>query len=486
MNFFSIEFALFFLSIVILFFLIPFRHRRYLLIISSVTFYGLIDLRFLPVLIIPSIIVFVLSSRISTANSAGKRKTIFLITLCVPLLSLIIFKYFDFFINIITSVFPHSHNFGAVSTSGIFFPVGISFYSFKIISYIIDVYTKKTDHEKNFSYYFLYISFFPQILAGPIDRAGPYIEKLKKPSTPDLGRILEGAERIIFGIFKKAVVADRLAVFVNNTFQNPAEVSGITLIAAAYFYSFQIYCDFSGYSDIAIGMSGIFGYKSMENFNFPYISKSFSEFWRRWHISLSEWIRDYLFLPISYAFLRRIKSLKILFIKTDTLAYFTGVMTAMALTGLWHGAGWTFIIWGVLHGFFLFLGQVTRRRKKRIAKKLKLSAVPRLYNAIKILITFNLLTFTWIIFRSSGISETFSFLKNIGFDYNGEGAGYIIFNIILILFFIATETIHTKLRKKEKSLRIPVFVKVTAYAFFICLIIILYVTGPNEFIYFGF
>jgi D-alanyl-lipoteichoic acid acyltransferase DltB (MBOAT superfamily) len=349
----------------------------------------------------------------------------------------------------------------------------------------VDVYNQNAKAEKHLGYLALYISFFPQILAGPIDRAVRFIPELRKKINFDIHRVISGFQLVVYGIFKKMVIADRLAIFVNEVFKSP-EHQGINLIFAAYFYAFQIYCDFSGYSDIAIGISRILGFKSMDNFDYPYFSKSMTQFWNRWHISLSTWLRDYLFLPIAYAVMRPIKTPKLYKIKAETWGYVIGMFITMFLGGLWHGAHWTFVIWGSLHGIYLVAGYISKKARKKWIKKIKLNKVPRLRHFISVFITFNLVSFAWIFFRAESFAKAFNYIKDIRLVIPQQGVVHLIYNIILLSIFILVEILYKNREKSKWLQRIPAVVKIAGFALFICLIIVFAVDTSNEFIYFQF
>jgi D-alanyl-lipoteichoic acid acyltransferase DltB (MBOAT superfamily) len=365
------------------------------------------------------------------------------------------------------------------------YPIGVSFYSFKMVSYLIDVYNENAKAEKHLGYFALYVSFFPQILAGPIDRAVRFIPELKKKVNFDMDRIVSGFQLVVYGIFKKMVIADRLAIFVNEVFRDP-EHQGINLIFAAYFYAFQIYCDFSGYSDIAIGISRILGFKSMDNFDYPYFSKSMTQFWNRWHISLSTWLRDYLFLPIAYAVMRPIKTPKLYNIKAETWGYAIGMFVTMFLGGLWHGAHWTFVIWGSLHGLYLVFGYISKKARRKLVKKIKLNKIPWLRHFISVFITFNLVSFAWIFFRAETFEKAFNYIKDIRLVIPEQGTVHLLYNLILVGIFILVEILYKNREKIKWMQRLPAVVKVAGFALFICLIIVFAVDTSNEFIYFKF
>jgi alginate O-acetyltransferase complex protein AlgI len=268
-------------------------------------------------------------------------------------------------------------------------------------------------------------------------------------------------------------------------FRRP-EGQDLYLIFAAYFYAFQIYCDFSGYSDMAIGISRILGFDSMKNFDFPYFSKSISEFWGRWHISLSSWLRDYLFLPLAYATMRRIKGEKLLAIKAETWGYFVSILLTMLLGGLWHGAGWTFVIWGALYGIYQMFAYASKRLRKRIVKKIGLQRLPRLHSALSIFITFNLVSFAWIFFRATSFSHALTYISQIRFNLPEDGSVHFIYNVILLLFFLLIEYFYKNRDRIVFWQRFPRPVKIAAFAIFCCLLLVFAMDNSNEFIYLQF
>lgn len=485
MIFNSIEFLIFFAAVFTVYFLTPSKFRWVLLLAASYFFYGFARLEYLPLLIIPTILVYFITLRISRTQDKRKRKQWLLLGLTAGLAGLIVFKYTDFLGNTaysIAGLFMHDIRYNPLA---LIFPIGISFYSFKLISYLIDVYNDNCPVEKHFGYFALYVASFPQLLAGPIDRAVNFIPQLKQKVNFDVERILSGFRLVVWGVFKKMVISDRVAFFVNEVFSKPDQ-QGINLIFGAYFYAFQIYCDFSGYSDMAIGISRILGFESMKNFDFPYFSTSMTQFWNRWHISLSTWLRDYLFLPIAYAVMRPIKTPKLYKIKAETWGYVIGMFITMFLGGLWHKPTWTMVIWGCLHGIFLGVGYTTKRYRKRLRKKIKLNKSPRLKNLISGFITFNLVSFAWIFFRAESFEKAIHYIKNINFTFTGQGMGYLLFNIVLVLVFVAMELVYKNSEKWTFVQRIPALVKIAGFALFICLIIIFAVDTSNEFIYFQF
>ncbi|MCP5047816.1 MAG: MBOAT family protein [bacterium] len=499
MIFNSIEFLVFFSILFALYFFIPYNWRWAFLLIASYFFYGYWKIDYLLLLIIPTIIAYFIGLKIAPPDtqpppdslpSPGprkKRKRLLIAGLISSLAVLCVFKYTDFVGGSLFSIVGIFVEDVTYNPFRFLLPIGISFYSFKLVSYLVDVYNGNAPAEKHPGYLALYVSFFPQILAGPIDRAVNFIPELKKKVNFDIERVLSGSRLIIWGIFKKMVIADRLAVFVNEVFKNP-ENQGINLLFGAYFYAFQIYCDFSGYSDIAIGISRILGFKSMKNFDFPYFTKSLTQFWNCWHISLSTWLRDYLFLPIAYAVMRPIKTARLYKVKAETWGYVTGMFITMFLGGLWHGASWTFVIWGSLHGIYLVVGYLTKKRRKRWVKKIKLNKLPRLRHFISVVLTFHFVSFAWIFFRAGSFEKAVTYIKYLQLKpaADGQGTVYLLFNLALVIVFILMEMVYKNRARLAFIQRIPAVVKLAGFALFICLIIIFAVDASNEFIYFQF
>lgn len=497
MIFNSIEFLIFFGLLFSLYFFVPSKWKWTLLLVASYFFYGYWRIELLALLIIPTLLVYFIALKINGFGSPPqpgeeaphqkKKKTWLMAGLVSALAGLLVFKYTDFVGSSLFSLIGIVSKDVKYTPVDFILPIGISFYTFKMVSYLVDVYRGNAPAEKHAGYFALYVSFFPQILAGPIDRAVNFLPELKKKVNFDMERILSGSRLVIWGIFKKMVIADRLAVFVSEVFKNP-ESQGINLIFGAYFYAFQIYCDFSGYSDIAIGIARILGFKSMKNFDFPYFGKSLTQFWNKWHISLSTWLRDYLFLPIAYAVMRPVKTARLYKVKTETWGYVIGMFVTMFLGGLWHGASWTFVIWGSLHGLYLVIGYTTKKIRKRWAKKIKLTKLPALRHFISVFITFNLVSFAWIFFRAESFDKAILYIKSIQLQpaAQGQGTVYLLFNLVLILIFILMEIAYKNRGKWAFIARIPAVVKIAAFALFICLIVIFAVDTSNEFIYFQF
>jgi alginate O-acetyltransferase complex protein AlgI len=335
--------------------------RHVLLLIASYVFYGWWDWRFCLLMLVLTIVAYISALQIDKQRNSRIFVTIGVV---IPLVILGIFKYCNFFIASFTSILG-IHNGGALN---IILPVGISFYTFQSLSYTIDVYRKKLSAEKNFSKLALYIAFFPQLVAGPIVRASDFLPQLEEDRNISIDNFQTGIQIFVFGLFKKAVIADWLSVFVDDVFRTPNAFHAISLILAVIAYAIQIYFDFSGYSDMAIGCAKCFGYDFNRNFNLPYLSRNISEFWKRWHISLSSWLKEYLYIPLGGN-------------KKGTLRTYINNMITMLLGGLWHGANWTFVAWGGAHGVALCIHKMYKKHFAKI--NMCLPPPPQIYFSIK-------------------------------------------------------------------------------------------------------
>jgi alginate O-acetyltransferase complex protein AlgI len=478
MTFLSYSFVLFFLASAAVYFAAPRKFKPGILLAVSLVFYGWTHPGFLALLVAEALAAYGFGLWLEKKDRPGRRSAL-IFSLAVLLGPLLLFKYSDFFIQALSSGRPWA-------VLGLALPAGISFYTFKSLSYVIDVYRGRIAAERNPVLVGVYISFFPQILAGPIERAGNLLSQLRGEYRFDLARAAGGARLVLWGLFKKIVMADRLAQYVNIVFDAPQDYAGLGLIIGLIFYSFQIYCDFSGYSDMAIGLARILGFETMDNFNYPYFSRSVAEFWGRWHISLSSWLRDYLFLPISFGLSRKIKGGRFLLMKTEFFLYLCGMSITMILCGLWHGANWTFIVWGAVHGLYLVSSRATQALRKKIARRLRLRRNGRVWSCVRTVFVFGLVSLAWVFFRSPSLTSAWNYLSNVSFALPKRGVGVIIFLASLLAVFMLSEG----LIKNRKSLwgerRIPAPVQAAAYALFLCLIVILAADTSNEFLYFQF
>ena len=419
MNFISLEFVLLFPLIFIAYFLLPFKARWVFLLAAGYLGYMMAKPSYIFLIIITTAVTYYCGLQIEKNTSINKKRIFLVLGLTIPLTLLFYFKYINFFIANLKPLLNQLKLQVVASDIGylnLVLPLGISFFTFKALSYLIEVYRESQKTVKNVGIYALYVSFFPQLLAGPIERPGNLIPQFYHKIDFKYERLTDGLKLMMWGYFKKLVIADNAAVIVDRVFNNVHHAdfnNGIYFITATVCYAFQVYCDFSGYTDIAVGAAKILGFDTMKNFDRPYLSKSLTEFWSRWHISLSSWLRDYLFLPISYAILRRTPKEKVLKIKTETWAYTGGIIITMLLGGLWHGANWTFVAWGLLMGIYLFIGFITRKPKKKIRKALSIKKSWKWYRALQVFTTFSLVCIAWIFFRANSIADAFYIIKNL-------------------------------------------------------------------------
>jgi D-alanyl-lipoteichoic acid acyltransferase DltB (MBOAT superfamily) len=369
-------------------------------------FYGWWDWRFLSLILFSTIVDYSIGISLLKQEKNSKRKFLLWTSIIVNLGLLGFFKYYNFFIDNFISAFTF---FGVnlnVSSLNIILPVGISFYTFQTLSYSIDIYRKKLKPTKDFIAFAAFVSFFPQLVAGPIERATNLLPQLLNKRKFNMDEFLDGIRLIIYGLFLKIFIADTLAPVVNNIFDNYNLLSGGTLILGAVFFSFQIYGDFSGYSKIARGTSMLFGFRLMENFNFPYFSRNIGEFWRRWHISLNTWFRDYLYIPLGGSRHGKYRSIINIFI-------------IFLVSGFWHGANWTFIIWGTIHALFFVPIFLSKKNRKYIEPfKLDRINLDKLNQLLRIFSTYLIVTFAWIFFRSDTIGDAILYVKNINLNFD--------------------------------------------------------------------
>lgn len=413
MVFNSFQFLIFFPVVVALYFALPFRFRQFFLLAAGYYFYMCFKPEYVIILAVSTVIDYFLGLRIDACPTHTGKKRILVLGLIHNIGLLAALKYLDFFSQAIEALLKPFNILSGLKGFELIVPIGISYYTFKKISYLIDVYRETRKPEKQLPLFALYVSFFPEIMAGPIDRAGALIPQFRKETGFDYQRVTDGLKLMAWGFFKKLVIADRLAAFVDKVYGNPTHYEGLSLVAATIYFSFQVYCDFSGYTDIARGAGKVLGFDLAENFNRPYFSRSIGEFWKRWHISLSNWLMDYLFLPIAYNISRHLKRPQLMYIKAETWAYMTGILSTMLLCGLWHGASWTFVTWGLCHGLFLAVSFATKRTRKKIRKTLGFKKNSLLRNTFQVIFTFSLVTVAWIFFRADTMSDAIYIITHL-------------------------------------------------------------------------
>lgn len=403
MLFNSIDFLIF-LPIVFLLYWFIFRTvklQNLLIVIVSYIFYGWWDYRFLFLIALTSVCSFLSGLLIERCGKSRKiQQIISASNISLNLIILGIFKYYNFFIDNLVSFLSLWNITIDTITLNIILPVGISFYTFQALSYTIDVYQKKIKATHNIIEFFAFICFFPQLVAGPIERATNLLPQFQKNRTFEYAKAVDGLRQILWGFFKKLVIADNCASIVNQYWDSYQELSGTMLLLLGVLFTFQIYCDFSGYSDIAIGCARLFGINLMRNFNFPYFSRSIPEFWRRWHISLTTWFRDYIYFPLGGSRCEKWKVIRNIFI-------------VWSVSGLWHGANWTFVCWGLFHASLLALYNILGINTKFQHEVAYGKLLPNLKEASQVLLTFMLAVFGWIIFRAENLSQAADYVFSI-------------------------------------------------------------------------
>lgn len=402
MLFNSFEFLIFFPAVTILYFLLPHKFRWILLLLASCAFYMFFVPYYILILIVTILIDYFAAIYIS--QSTGKKKKIYLIiSIISTCLVLFVFKYFNFFNDNFKLLARVAHWNYPIPALKILLPIGLSFHTFQSLSYVIEVYRGNQKVEKHFGIYALYVMFYPQLVAGPIERPQNILHQFYEKHHFDYDDVTHGLKQMLRGYFKKVVIADRLSIYVNAVYNNHTHHNGTSLLLATVLFAFQIYCDFSGYSDIAIGSARVMGFKLMTNFNRPYFARSISEFWKRWHISLSTWFKDYVYIPLGGN--RVIMPLVCV-----------NLLITFLLSGLWHGANWTYVIWGGLNGFYLVIGVLFYKVKSKINHDLENQHLKKLNEFLNILITFILILFSWVFFRATSFTDALDIIKKILFD----------------------------------------------------------------------
>jgi alginate O-acetyltransferase complex protein AlgI len=469
MLFNSLQFLVSFVIVTIAFFLLPHKYRWFLLLAYSCYFY----MAFIPlyILILGFTIVIDYFAGIWIENAAGqKRKWFLIISLFANIFILAVFKYYNFlnlYIERVLSLFSYHTPLPHLS---ILLPIGLSFHTFQAMSYTIEVYRGNQKAEKHFGIYALYVMFYPQLVAGPIERPQNILWQFHQHHAFDFEKFKSGLLQMAFGFFKKVVIADRLALVVDYCYTQPETKNGSTLLIAAVFYSFQIYCDFSGYSDIAIGAARMMGFKLMDNFNTPYLSKSVAEFWKRWHISLSTWFRDYLYISLGGN-------------RVSVPRWYFNLFFVFMVSGLWHGAGTNFIIWGALHGIFLIIAL----EKDKLLETLQIKIPHNFFTKlVQISFTFGLVTLAWIFFRATDIPQALIILTKI---IQITPTDKLVFNLNTNEVLFSGFLIFILLLKEKYFLQIPTQNTLKAVFIFLLIVANCYFFGVfdyKQFIYFQF
>ncbi len=479
MLFNSLQFAIFFPLITALYFILPHKFRWALLLLASCVFYMAFIPYYILILLITIIVDYIAGIYIEKA-SKKRRKWYLILSIISNVGFLAFFKYFNFFNANLAGMAHFLHWNYTISSLAIILPVGLSFHTFQAMSYTIEVYRGNQKAEHHFGIYSLYVMFYPQLVAGPIERPQNLLPQFRIHHTFDYNRISDGLKLMLWGFFKKMVIADRLAIYVNEVYGHPGEYSGLPVILATYFFAFQIFCDFSGYSDIAIGAAKVMGFKLMDNFKMPYFSKTISEFWKRWHISLSTWFKDYLYISLGG---NRVAKWRWQF----------NLFLVFIISGLWHGANWTFVLWGALHGFYLVAALWLKNIKEKTNLFLSLNKHTFLKKCLDVFITFQLAAFAWIFFRADSISNAKTLIKNMfsfsanSFDINIlKNSNELVYSFV---FIIILEIVHL-LQRKQSIIQIinkkPIALRWLALSCFVWIILLFGQFGNQHFIYFQF
>jgi alginate O-acetyltransferase complex protein AlgI len=476
MLFNSIHFVFFFIVVTTIYFALAHKFRWIWLLAASCYFY----MAFIPIyiLILGGTIVIDYFAGIWIENAQGKKRKAFLIlSLIANIGVLAVFKYYNFFIDNINSIINPIGLENKLPYLAIILPIGLSFHTFQAMSYTIEVYRGNQKAERHFGIYALYVMFYPQLVAGPIERPQNLLHQFYEKHEFDYSRIVEGLKLILMGLFMKLVVADRLALYVDAVYNNPSHHEGKTFALATLFFTIQIYCDFAGYSNIAIGAAKVMGFKLMTNFNRPYFSTSISEFWSRWHISLSTWFKDYVYISLGGN-------------KVSIPKWYFNLFIVFLLSGFWHGANWTFIAWGALNGFYLIFALATKSVREKTNSLIGLNSNKLFSQIIKTGITFVLIGISWVFFRANTIEDALLILKKM-FQFNGslfyENPSGLIYSFFGLLFLFVVEfktefLPHTLSLFQNQSW----LVRNLSYASLVILILLFGVFDGGQFIYFQF
>jgi alginate O-acetyltransferase complex protein AlgI len=477
MLFNSLEFAFFLPVVFILYWFVikELKFQNILLLGASYFFYGWWDWRFLSLIVFSSFVDYLVGVGLGSATEKKKRRLLLLSSVIVNLGFLGFFKYFNFFTESFADAFTFFGMHMDPTRLEIILPVGISFYTFQTLSYSIDVYRKKLEPTNDIISFFAFVSFFPQLVAGPIERATKLLPQFYSKRVFNYSLAVNGLRQILWGLIKKIVIADSCAEYANMTFNHTADYGGSTLALGALFFAFQIYGDFSGYSDIAIGTSRLFGFNLMKNFSFPYFSRDMAEFWRRWHISLSTWFRDYLYIPLGGS-------------KGGLWSKVRNIFIIFLVSGFWHGANWTFIVWGLLNAIYFLPLLLLNRNRKNIEVVSKENLFPHVFDFFKIIITFSLTVFAWIFFRADNLPHAFQYIEGV-FSVSLFSIPHLFpkFLLVIVSFFMFFEWIgrHDNFAIERLGDKWP---KVFRYGFYYMIIIVIIVFSgkEQEFIYFQF
>lgn len=483
MLFNSYQYLLFFPIVVMLYYALPYRWRWGLLLAASYYFYMCWKVEYIFLIIASTLVDYYAGIMMGKTTKKSKRKKYLVFSIVVNLGILFSFKYLNFFSTNVNQVFNHFNIFQDIPIFNVLLPVGISFYTFQTLSYAIDVYRGRSKPEYHLGKFALYVSFFPQLVAGPIERSYRLLPQFHERKYLDYNRVVSGMKLMLWGFIKKIVIADRLGIYAGKVYSNPAAYEGIQIHVAIIFLLIQVYADFSGYTDIARGSARIMGFSLMENFRRPFIAKTVSEFWNRWHISLTTWFRDYLF----YSFPIR-KNRKVIRWKWHIYLIITFV-----LIGLWHGASWTFFIFGLLHGIFITFASITKKYRNIFNTFIRLNRLPTLLKNLNILVTFALVCFSVIFFGIRSIKDAGIMITN-SWHLSDTGKVFIslvknhnvVLGVLLIVILFVIEYLHAKYDLLRSFNKQNIIFRWTVYLIAVMVVLILGVYSQEAFIYFQF
>jgi len=484
MLFNSLEYLIFFPIVVALYYAFTHKWRWLLLLAASYFFYMSWKAEYVILIMVSTLVDYWAGLQMGKAGTRKKKKPYLIFSIIVNLGILAGFKYFNFFSENVNVLFGDLNIFYRIPELKVLLPVGISFYTFQTLSYSIDIYRGITRPEKHLGRFALYVSYFPQLVAGPIERSTNLLPQFHENKTFNPQNLISGLKLMLWGFFKKIVIADRIGIYVTSIYANPGEHTGLPVILATVLFAIQLYCDFSAYTDIARGTARLMGIELMKNFNRPLIAKSLTDFWNRWHISLTTWFRDYLYfsLPDKAGNKVRVWRLQL------------NIIITFLLMGLWHGANWTFIVFGLIHGVLLVADELTKEPRKAFFRRMGLTKAPFILNSLSILITFSILVFSAYFFRASSLQESFIMIKNsFIFDNFRQSLvdilkdNEIMFAILQIILLLWAEWYHSRNNLVKVIAAKPVWLRWSIYIGFIFYVLIFgIINQQQQFIYFQF
>jgi alginate O-acetyltransferase complex protein AlgI len=484
MLFNSFHFLVFFIIVTSIYFMLPHKLRWMHLLICSCYFY----MAFVPVyiLILGFTIIIDYFAGIWIENAEGRKRKLYLsLSLIANISVLAFFKYYNFLNTNLTHLLHGGGYANPIPYLSILLPIGLSFHTFQAMSYTIEVYRGHQKAERHFGIYSLYVMFYPQLVAGPIERPQNLLHQFREKYNFDYDRVTSGVRLIAWGLFKKVIIADRLSYVVDHVFKQPEQFNSLSLIIGAIFFAFQIFCDFSGYSDIAIGAARVMGFKLMKNFNAPYHSSTVAEFWKRWHISLSTWFKDYLYISLGGN-------------RVSIPRWYLNLFIVFLISGLWHGANWTFIIWGAIHGFYMVFALITQQKRKTISRKLGLER----FKLLSVISTFVLVTLAWVFFRADNVHVAVTYISHLFsgipdlfhkithhqtvYETLGVRKPELIACFFLILFLETIHLLHKRYNLEQTFRSQKNWVRWSVYYGYIIILIIFGIFEKKQFIYFQF